>query len=814
MLFKKILLIISLLTASVAAQQVPKWTLELDDQIEGYNFLKDGNFLFLRSGENAYLYDAVTGQKIYALEIDDYEKEGAHQIVGDNYIVSTSEAVRCYNALTGKLIWEKQYADIDQKEFGRLFFIGDVTVLRYGSVHVGIDLKTGNEIWRQDFGYNQQLYNHGAWNYKILPKQNRYLVMLYAEELGLFDIKSGDRVFLGENYVVNSDLTENGREWGYISKDERYIVCCLDEEVAVVDIVSNKEIYRMKTDYDGEREAIYPVDKGCVVIGEDNTFFFNEETGKLTEIKVGIDDFRTFKIMSAGSKEYFFAGLVDGMMAIDVADGKILWQSQKDDKYFDGYAHRYIKIDGNDLIVTYTNTSMSEGGVNVYLMSINVLTGKVNYKTPPLGNSPYGHADWARNIFTPLMKFMKVENTLGYEDIGFNYAIEEFEGNLVFGTLSINSLQNPETRESGGDGIALINPKTGEILFKDYLRLSDYSIMSIGAVRYADMMPHISGNIAYLVGNENIAAYDLKARKRLWVNKETIKAIPREAMVVDNVLYVKFGERKFKIDMAAPVAFFDVVSMKIEDKWDEDPFGFAAYDAATGNLLWRIETEVDPAFLTPNFSLKNNYNAATKQLYFGDEENVYALQLKRDGGKFDYVINLDKNKIGEIPLKKTYAIDEWAIGSIGYGAEYTYYRKGGVEYEKFLSASEQADAAIEYNGMFTIWGAAAKKCLRITYDDKNIFVMGTKGVAMINSADGKILWVHPWEYDQDNVQFMPSILGGKFVYCVDRNLTSVDMKTGVAKWSAGETKRPIFLVSPNNKYIFTIDKEVIKGYEL
>ncbi|MDP3580327.1 MAG: PQQ-binding-like beta-propeller repeat protein, partial [Ignavibacteria bacterium] len=158
MWFKKFLLIIFFLVSAVLAQQVPKWTLELDDQIEGYNFLKDGNFLFLRSGENVFLYDAVTGQKIYSHEIDDYEKEGVHQIAGNNYFVSTSEAVRCYDALTGKLIWEKQYADIDQKEFGRLFFIGDVTVLRYGSVHVGIDLKTGNEIWRQDFGYNQQLY--------------------------------------------------------------------------------------------------------------------------------------------------------------------------------------------------------------------------------------------------------------------------------------------------------------------------------------------------------------------------------------------------------------------------------------------------------------------------------------------------------------------------------------------------------------------------------------------------------------------------------------------------------------------------------
>src|SRR3989339_377406 len=341
---KKIFLIIFLFTTLSFAQQVPKWTLKLNDQIEGYNFLRDGNFLFLRSGANAYLYDAVSGQKIYSIEVDDYVPEGVHQIAGENYIVSASDAVRNYNSLTGKLNWEKEYSGIDQEQFGKLFFAGgDVAILRYGTIHLGIDLKTGNELWRQDFGYNQQLYNHDTWNWKVLDKPNRFVVMFYEEDLGLFDIKTGDLVFLGKDYAINSDLTEAKREWSYISKDQKYMLFCLDEAVAVVDVSANKEIVRLKTDYDADKEVIYPVDKGCVVIGEDKTFFFNDETGKLTEINVGIDDFRTFKIMKVGGKDFFFAGLAGAMMAIDVADGKILWQSNKGDKNFEGYAHRYLK---------------------------------------------------------------------------------------------------------------------------------------------------------------------------------------------------------------------------------------------------------------------------------------------------------------------------------------------------------------------------------------------------------------------------------------------------------------------------------------
>ncbi|MFA5804769.1 MAG: PQQ-binding-like beta-propeller repeat protein [Melioribacteraceae bacterium] len=815
MCVKKILIIITLLTVTAFAQQVPKWILELDDPIESYNFLRDGNYLFLQCGEHAWLYDAVTGKNIYSLEVDDYEVKGAHQLVGEKYLVSADNNLLCYDAMTGKLIWQKEYNKIDQDEFTELSFAGNITILRYGLEHLGIDLNSGNELWRTRLSYNQWITRKGGWNVLSLDKQQKLLVLLDSDALGLYSYKDGKEVLFVKDFEIDGDMVESKQTWCYVSPNQRYCVFTLDGFVSIIDVQENKEIFRRKTSFDEEKGAIFPTENGCAVLGDEVVVSIDFNSGKVSEVKASIDDFRTFQIMKVGNKEILFAGLKNEMFAIDFADGKILWRSNKGDKNFEGYAHRYIKVDGNNLLVTYTNTSASEGGANIYLMSIDALTGKVNYKTPSLGNTPYGQADWARSIFSPFMKLMKVENTLGYENIGFNYSIEEFEGNLVFGTLSINSLQNPDTKESGGDGIALINPKTGEILFKDYLRLSDYSIMSIGAVRYADMMPYINGNLAFLVGDENIAAYDLKAKKRLWLNKETLKGIPREAMLVDNVLYVKFGERKFNVSLSEPETIFQSISMKIENKWDEDPYGFAAYDCATGNLLWRIETEVDPSFLTPGFSLKNNYDPITKRLYYGDEENIYALQLTPNGGKFDYVINLDKSKIGEMPFEKTYAIQEWPISGRFIGL-YSVVSEAitGTHLNKFISASEEADAWIVYDFGFTIWGAAAKKCLRTVYNENSIFAMGTEGIAMINAADGKINWLHKWEYDQDNVQFMPQVIGDKLVYCVDRKVTSVNMKTGTTKWSADEAKRPIFLVSPNNKYIFTIDKEVIKGYEL
>ena len=100
------------------------------------------------------------------------------------------------------------------------------------------------------------------------------------------------------------------------------------------------------------------------------------------------------------------------------------------------------------------------------------------------------------------------------------------------------------------------------------------------------------------------------------------------------------------------------------------------------------------------------------------------------------------------------------------------------------------------------------------YFQNEIFAMGRDGIARINTVDGKVKWMQKWEYDQDNVQYMPKIIGGKLVYCVERQLTCIDMETGKLVWQAKEVKRPRFLVSPSNKYIFSIDKEVIKGYDL
>jgi outer membrane protein assembly factor BamB len=809
----------ALLSISFAIGQVPTWTQELDEEISDYEFLREGKFLFLRAGEYVWLYDAAAGKKIYDMRIKGYDKDAVHQLVGERYLVSNGKRLQSYDAVTGKLQWDTTYVKISQDNFKNLSFIGNMTVLRYKDIHLGIDLTTGKEIWRQEIEYNSGPVDKGSWNWTALDKQNKLLVLLDGDKCGLFQFYDGKQVFAGKDYEINSDLLKKSRKWYHASADERFALFLLDKSIAVLDVSKNMEINRVPIKFDEDFEPIMETTHGCAILGKDKVYFFNDSTGSLSqEIKARVGDFRTYEIKNVNGKEIFFAGLQDGMFAIDLLEGRLLWQSKEEDKNFAGYAHRYIKVMGNNLLIAYGTNS---GGTEVRLMSMDAMTGKVNYRTPAIARSKIARPAWMSALAEFTMNLDGQKNTFGYDKLGFEYTIQEYEGNLIFAFVDIAKMEHPETHDSGGDGICVIDPATGSILFKDYVRLVDYSGGGQQQNKPKQLAPLFDGKYVVLIGDENLAVYDLSVKKRLFLSKETLKGFPEDAMIVDGVLYIKFGTRKFSITLEPGKNIFDPIEMKLEDGWDEDPYGFAAYDAASGKQYWRVETKVDPGFLTPGFSMKNNYDSASKRIYFGDQENIYALQMRPDGGKFDLKIKMDDIKIGTMPFKKTYAIQEWPIGSVkadvanAYTTTYsTYHEVGGHEYDRFISEAEQADAITTYNSWFTVWGAAAKKCLRVMYFQNEIFAIGSEGIARINTVNGKVKWMQKWEYDQDNVQYMPKIIGGKLVYCVERQFTCLDMETGKLVWQAKEAKRPRFFVSPSDKYIFSIDKEVIKGYDL
>src|SRR3990172_9556201 len=120
---KTIFVIILFAFASASAGDIPKWALELDEPIQFYEFINNGKYLFITSGEYVWCYSAENGEEVWKMEVPGFEKEGISQLIGEMYLTNSDNKVQSYDALTGKLFWEKEYDGISQKDFQDLFFV-------------------------------------------------------------------------------------------------------------------------------------------------------------------------------------------------------------------------------------------------------------------------------------------------------------------------------------------------------------------------------------------------------------------------------------------------------------------------------------------------------------------------------------------------------------------------------------------------------------------------------------------------------------------------------------------------------------------
>jgi hypothetical protein len=815
---------------------VPTWKVELDDPVQLYEFLRDGKYLFFNSDEYAWLYDASTGQKVWSLEVKGYEKKGVHELVGERYLVGTSKGLNCYDAITGQLLWQKEYKGIDQDDYMSLEFIENICVLRYGEPHLGIDLETGNEIWRLDIRYDGSLADRGTFNYSFLSQQRKMLVMEKGDKVSLFDVVSGKKVLELKDYEINGDLVKENKSWMYKAPDQKYVLVVLDDGAAVVDIVNNRELVKKKFDIDGDYEILLPTATGCAVFGDKQIVHFDFTAGTTLDVPYSIDDMRTYRLYAVGDQDILLIGAKDRMAAVDLRAAKLLWQTAKDDLQFDGYAHRYIKQEGEDAIITYNSTKLTGTvgtGTALYLISVNLLTGKLNWRVHSAHweGAITGLARTMGKLAGALASFVgpksggrQISASFGYDNIGFDYDVKEVGGNLLVMNFNKVTMINPETGKSGGEGFCMVEPATGRVVYRSYFEMknnSSWGAAGQGVVAHTPE-PLFIDNAVYVCGNARVMAFDVNEGKRLWVVEKELKdGYPTDIVVIDGVVYVKFGKDPVKPGL-------EKNSIRLDSPWEKDPHGFAAIDVATGKLLWRVETKKDPGLMLPQFSIANYYHPVTKQLYFADEENLYALQLRRDGGKYDWTLNLDKNKIGDIPPKKMYAINETWLGSVprttttthnlgGGWTATTTSTSGGVTDEgarSFIEDAFDADVTSTYTSWGNIWGVTAKRCLRVLFDEKQILVFGMDGIGLIDIATGKPKWTQEWDYDYEAVQYIPRVHNGKVLYCVDRKMTCIDLASGKQLWQTKEAKKPRFFASPDQTFIFSIEEDVIKGYAL
>jgi hypothetical protein len=362
-------------------------------------------------------------------------------------------------------------------------------------------------------------------------------------------------------------------------------------------------------------------------------------------------------------------------------------------------------------------------------------------------------------------------------------------------------------------------------LFADYLELSDAVSDQRSGANINVKDPILEGDKLVLIGNRSCGVWDLSSMKRLWLGEKLYENSPKDVAVIDDVLYLKSGYRFMNVELTTKeAALFANYGLKVEEVWDEKPYTIAAYDLLTGKRLWIVETKEDPGFETHFSPMKNAYHPPTKRLYCSGETGIFPLQLRRDGGKYDWTYDLTANGLGKMPLEESFAIKEFPIGewhssySVSDNALWRtdQAQLGGVDYADFQEEANDAYDHLTFSSAGTVWGVTATKCLRFVPFKKDFLVFANKGIALVSGANGTTMWKSPWEYDRENLQLLPSVAGDKLIYCLNRKLTSISLSSGSRRFQAEESKRPHFMFSPDGKHIVTIDDdgELIKGYEL
>lgn len=811
-----VLAIVAFATVHAGDSEGSAWKTNFGKPIKAIRFLDDSTHILLASSESIGLFDAVSGKKVWDMELKGIAKKGIKYVLhGSKFLISTPKTVQCYDAMTGTKLWETEVPGVDQDDYKSADKgSSNVIMIRYEDQRVLFDMNTGKILLNVTI--NADLKGKGGYVLFDLPKQGKEIVMLKGDKLGLFDVNTGAQLFAGEKYEANSDLVKKHFSWTYQSPDDNAVLFVLDDEVAVIDAVHNKELTRRKLKIDASHEVLVPTTQGCAVFTKDQLVHFNFQNGSTTEINVPFADIRSMQSYVVNGKDILLISLKNKVIAIDPVEAKVVWQSKDSDPNFEGFAHRFLLQDGDRAIITYNRPrdSGNEEGTYLYLVGLNLLTGNVDYRTPiALGKKVVSHEGgllgsigrvYLAAATLGLSEAVRGGPDFGFSDIGFDYDITQMDDKLVVGIVTASEMLNPDTRSGSGEGFCAVDMKTGAVVYKNYFPILD------GAEKKSSSAI-VDGNIVYCTGKDRLLAFDYSTGKKLWtLEKELDGAQVADLAVIDALLYAKFGKKEYSVVfLRGDHSYEAYMNNQVKDdkidfkkETNDTPYGFMAIDPSTGKILWRVETNEDPSLAQGNFGLRSqaasfsfhsialgfggysdggrslvakpfdfqkSYNAAAKELYFSDLEKIYALKLGRDGGKYSWESSLKKSDVGSIDFEKAFA----------------YSRKKNLT-----------------------------QPLRVEVANGQIVAYGPDGIAAFDPSNGNAKWKHEWSYDWQKIKFTPEVLGDKLIYCVDRKLTRIDLMSGSVDWQVKVEKETHLYPMPNDSFLIALTEKEAAAYPL
>ncbi len=772
------------------------WMIDLDEKIEQSEFLQNDSILFYHSGKYAWTFDTHTGKQRWQLQLNNYESKGVHHLFGTRYYVSVEESLKCFDLLAGKLLWNITMPKVDQNDFNRIDTVGSIIIFSYNTTQVAVDVEHGKMLWLRKIDCNTDAVKKSLFYSLPLHAFGKILYVLDNDKIIIVDAKNGETVFDGKNIEVNTDLMEKKHQWLYRSIGDSILVFAMNKGAIVINAASNKEIARKEFRIDEEFEIFQPSAAGCFVYGIEKVFHFNFTNGHVAEISLPVKEMRNAQTYSIAEKNIVMLSALNKMIAFDVADGKVLWESKTEDPNFEGFVHRFalndsaasLMTDSSNILCIYNRKRSgfsSEKGTYLYLLSMNVFTGAVNYKTKIFLSEEVTGAD-ARTTMQPV-SVTSTGKSFGYENLGFEYHASYFNNNILFFCKTNKPMRNPETREDGGEGFVCIDPKTGQTVFKNYFDIC--RDMSNEQWSLLSSLEQLRRNaVWYIVGTRRCIAFDIEKGKPVWTlgSEFMRKSQPFDIVLQDSVLFVKFGVKEFR-----SVLDEKKKKMVVEKMYDFDPYGFLAIHKDDGRILWRYETEEDPALRMPLYSIHNYYDSTNKQIYFADKTMLYGLKCIADSGKIVWQFDMNKNDIGKLIEDEGYAVTTNRL---------------------FVSASDNSSA--KFIDEDSSYNRKLRKQLRVLSNGSRLVVFGPDAIASINAKTGAKEWLYEWDFTPKSIQMTPQIIDNRIVYCIDRKLKSLDVATGKIIFENKVPEQVSFFLDLKQTTLYVVFEDGLEAYSL